>query len=1257
MANKQIKGITVEIGGNTTKLGNALKDSEKQSRNLSKELREVDAALKFNPDNIELLTQKQKLLTNQVDETANALDVLRQAEDQIAAKFKSGEIGEEQYRAFQRELVTTESKLNNYKSKLDQTETAIRNLGTETKQTAEDTDKFDKELKEAEETLDKAKDAAKDLAEGLGKIGGAGVAGATAAVTASVSVESAMHSLQAQTGKTDAEMVEFEKSLKNLYNDNYGESLESLADQMARVAQYTGETDAGKIEDMTKKVITLEDTFNMDFNETLRGVDALMKNMGLTADEAFDYITKGAQNGLNKSDELGDNLAEYTQLWSQAGFSAEEMFTILDNGLDNGAYNLDKVNDFVKEFTISLSDGRIEENIDSFGTSTKKFFDKWKRGKATSADVFKAVIKDLKNAENQQEALTTASNVWSALGEDNAMAIITSLNDVNDTFVDVKGTMDEVNEIKYDDVGNRFKALGRTVLTEVVAPMGEKLLPTAEKFIKYASENLDDLIPIVKTLGATFATVFVVNKVATFVDSISKLSGVFSSLSTVLMAHPILGLAALIAGVTGAVVALTKAKQAQIEEAWGLTDAEKELNETIKLQKEAYDEAKQARDEANAGIEAEIGHAQNLWAELQTVVDENGKIKKGYEERAAVIASTLAEALGLEIEIVDGQILKYDELKKSVEDVINTKRAEALLDANKGAYTDAIKAQTEAFNVYNEKLEQVKESEERLAQAKAEEQFWLEAEAKGYTTSAEQAEVMTNGLLDARIAIEEATKAHEENKTALAEAQETYLGYGSVIDNYDALVAAASGNTDNLTEAMDNLSNGFMTAENATKSMLENQLTQFQTQYDNMKAAVDAGMPGVSQAQVDQMADLVNRAESELNKLQPKAVESGKKAVKDFGAGINSEKENAKNSAKKVSDEANKYIGSADTKKTGSKVVKNYSAGINSELGTAESAGKNISKKTNSGMGSADTKATGNRLGRSFTGAIDALSGTAESSGKKVSNRANSGMGSANTKATGSKAGKNYGAGITSELGTAERAGKNVSNKANSGLGSADAKSTGTKFGKSFTGAIDALNGTGKTSGKNLANKGKDGLASVSAYSAGQDFGRGFSDGTSSMSTSVWSAARSLASSALSSVKNALGIKSPSREAAALGEFFSEGFAQGVNNASGEAIGEVETMAANALTSLNAVNDFTVNPMFGNQSEIERSLRVSMGTGIEAPTNPTSALSGKLDRVIGLLENLGKLGIYLDGDKLVGETIDRIDAGLADREALSMRGV
>lgn len=149
--------------------------------------------------------------------------------------------------------------------------------------------------------------------------------------------------------------------MQEVYSAGHGDSIRDVADAMALVKQYTNETDPSKLKEMTESGMALEEVFGTDLSESIRGADALMDNMGLTAEQAFDYIAKGAQSGLNKSGELTDNLAEYSQLWRQAGFSAEEMFSILQNGLDSGAYNLDKVNDFVKEFGNSLADGRIEK--------------------------------------------------------------------------------------------------------------------------------------------------------------------------------------------------------------------------------------------------------------------------------------------------------------------------------------------------------------------------------------------------------------------------------------------------------------------------------------------------------------------------------------------------------------------------------------------------------------------------------------------------------------------------------------------------------------------------------------------------------------------------------------------------------------------------------------------------------------------------------------------------------------------------------
>lgn len=129
MANKLIRGITIEIGGDTTKLGKALESSEKSSRSLQSELKEIESALKFDPSNVELLAQKQTVLTQNIEETKKKLDILKEAERQVIAQFERGEVAEEQVRALQREVIKCENALSDMESKADSTSDSVEDLG------------------------------------------------------------------------------------------------------------------------------------------------------------------------------------------------------------------------------------------------------------------------------------------------------------------------------------------------------------------------------------------------------------------------------------------------------------------------------------------------------------------------------------------------------------------------------------------------------------------------------------------------------------------------------------------------------------------------------------------------------------------------------------------------------------------------------------------------------------------------------------------------------------------------------------------------------------------------------------------------------------------------------------------------------------------------------------------------------------------------------------------------------------------------
>ena len=115
MAKGSIKGITIQIGGDTTGLDKALKETNKKSRDLQSELREVDKALKLDPGNLTLVKQKQDLLSQSIKESSEKLKILKEAQSQVEAQYKRGEIDAGQYRAFQRELTNTQNKLSELK--------------------------------------------------------------------------------------------------------------------------------------------------------------------------------------------------------------------------------------------------------------------------------------------------------------------------------------------------------------------------------------------------------------------------------------------------------------------------------------------------------------------------------------------------------------------------------------------------------------------------------------------------------------------------------------------------------------------------------------------------------------------------------------------------------------------------------------------------------------------------------------------------------------------------------------------------------------------------------------------------------------------------------------------------------------------------------------------------------------------------------------------------------------------------------------
>ncbi|WP_337618905.1 phage tail tape measure protein [Holdemanella sp.] len=308
-----------------------------------------------------------------------------------------------------------------------------------------------------------------------GAIGGMALAIKTG-VNQATELDDAMAKFQTQTGASSNEMSKFKNIARDVWSNNFGEDISDVADMMARVKQQMQGISDVDLKDVTEDLLTLRDTFGMDENETLRGAQQLMKQFGISSKEAFDLMATGAQNGLNKSDELGDNISEYSGKFKQAGYSAEEYFQLMQNGLDGGAYNLDKVNDAINEVTTRLVDGNIEGALDSFDTKTQDVFKAWQEGRKTQKDVVNAIVEDISRTTNQQEKLNKTATAFGTMGEDFNAGFIESLTTVGNKYKDVEGAMDKVKDIANGGLKNALSGLGRAFL-DSFTPIGELITP------------------------------------------------------------------------------------------------------------------------------------------------------------------------------------------------------------------------------------------------------------------------------------------------------------------------------------------------------------------------------------------------------------------------------------------------------------------------------------------------------------------------------------------------------------------------------------------------------------------------------------------------------------------------------------------------------------------------------------------------------------------------------------------------------------
>lgn len=341
-----------------------------------------------------------------------------------------------------------------------------------------------------------------NIAEKAGKVGSvltttvtpAMLAIGAAAIIGANNAEDAFIKIQNNMGSTVEETEKLKNIANNVFKDGWGDSLDSVVTSLLEVKEQLGNIPDEELESITKQAIALEQSLGMDTTESLRGVNALMTTYGLTAQQAFDYIVKGAQNGLNKTDELGDNLAEYVPLWEQNGYSIEEMFSTLQAGLNAGAYNLDKVNDLVKEFGVRVGDGTIKKAVEEMGGSWNKIYKGWEKAGGTNAELFELLANNLASIEDPQAKQLALTEIWGSMGEDAGLKVVEALGKVENGYEDVSGAAQKVTENLELSRAQQFQALLRG-MADTLVPLGDILLDIGEDalpILQDAVESIND---------------------------------------------------------------------------------------------------------------------------------------------------------------------------------------------------------------------------------------------------------------------------------------------------------------------------------------------------------------------------------------------------------------------------------------------------------------------------------------------------------------------------------------------------------------------------------------------------------------------------------------------------------------------------------------------------------------------------------------------------------------------------------------------
>lgn len=895
-------------------------DTKIDTSGFEKGLKQIDKSSEKASKNVEKDTEKSS--KNAEKKAGDAADGISKSFAKSSGKMQSSmqEAGDKSEKIFKDTETAAKSAMDGIDGKTSGLADSIKSGMSHVGESVSDT------ISGMSDFNDKFDDA---MSGSIKSVGGlvAAIGGIGAAVIASgTQAEQAANQVAAATGLTGDALKEVQDISQNVYKDNFGDSMEDAADAVAVTYQQT-KLVGNELQTAAENAMLLDDTFGYDVNESIRTAKALADNFGISIEEAYNLMAQGAQKGLDKNGDMLDTLNEYAVHYSQLGYTVEDFFGSLENGAASGAFSIDKIGDTMKEFGIRVKDTSTstKEAFQLLGYTGDSIADmqaKFAAGGESAREATSELLGQLQNVEDDvtrnQIGVDLFGTMWEDLGEEAVYSLLNTQTEISNT-TDALG---QLNDVKYDDVMSQLTALKRQAETEVLQPFAQKLMPKVKEGIEWVSKNMDDLVDDIVPIGKAVATAFAVKKVTDFgttaIKTVNSVSSVVKLIPSVL--GPI-GMA--VTGVTAAVAGIAYATYRDIKYAndyavdldsytQHLIYKQDKLNQKTEEQNQIRAEWEDRRNSATDNVDREYTYYQNLSDALENIVDKNGKIKEGYENRAKVITGELSEALGVEIDIVDGQIQEYDNLKSKIEEVMATKKANALLSANEENYIDAQQNLSNAGSTYSESLDNQKSLERRLTKIQAAKSAFQNLGNYGGGTDAYYAAVdrfvssygEMLGVTQSDIAnnstkvFQQIQKSIDETSSSLDDAKKdvkdnlnNVIAYQSEIKNYeDMQEAIASGDADAIAECNTRLLNNLQTAETGTRESLQKQMDDAHQYWEDLKSKYDDGVAGITQSMVDAAYQTYVITNQEFNDFKANASSAGYEGASNytssFSAGV-----------------------------------------------------------------------------------------------------------------------------------------------------------------------------------------------------------------------------------------------------------------------------------------------------------------------------------------------------------------------------------